>query len=548
MHNLAQLILDRIKEGLERQAVKRCSSWAMKYRVMGKPFPGPWTFDNHPWTRDMHDSEAPLNVGLKAAQCGYTEMLLNRSFFKIDIEKVDVLYVLPAMTPDAGDFSAGRFNAALDLSPHLAKLFSDVKNVGHKRAGAVNFYLRGAKSSSGLKSIPVAFLAMDEVNEFSKESVLLARERLGGQVNPQTWAISTPTIAKVGISLLYEETTQEHFFFKCPSCSRLTELIFPECIEIAGTSHIDPDVNRSRYICKECKNTLPNESKKDWLKTGRWVPSFPDRDGRGFYVNQLYSPADAGKPSEMAKAYHKTANSPADRQEFHNSKLGNAWAEPGSQLTPAILLSCTKNHVIGPKRDNKWATMGVDIGTWLHYEIVEWTLDSSSLIDINTGSMGKVIGIGKVKDFSELDDLMRQYRINHCVVDANPERRAAFDFANRFWGHVNMCFYGRGVQGKQIQKPKENRGEPTITVDRTSWLDLSLGRFRTNSIQLPCDVPEEYRSHLCALVRRYERDENDNPVGKYVKGQEDDHYAHARNYSEIALNLMMGLGKVQDIK
>lgn len=525
-----------------------CSKWAEKYRVMGKPFPGPWSFKRHPWLRDMHDSEAPLNCGMKAAQCGYTESVLNRSFYKMDIEKVDVLYVLPAKNPDASDFSVGRFDAALELSEHLQKLFSDIKNVGHKRAGPVNMYLRGAKSKSGLKSLPVAFLVLDEVNEFPPEAIPLARERLSGQLNPQIWAISTPTITKFGISEMFEDTTQEHFHFRCPSCSRFTELIFPDCLKICGDSHYDPEVKQSTLLCKECKNVLNHETKSLWLESGKWIPSFANREGRGFYINQMYSSATAGSPVELARAFLKTVNNPANLQEFYNSKLGLPFTVPGAQLTDSMLLECRGGHKMGPSSSSRWVTMGVDVGTWLHCEIIEWELPSTVKIDINVGAKGRVISAEKVLHFEELDTLMHKYRVNFCVIDANPERRKAMEFANRFWGYVKLCFYGRGVQGKQIQIPKDNDGEPTITVDRTSWLDLSLGRFKNKTIVLPIDVPLEYREHLCALVRSYEKDADDNPIGRYVKGHEDDHYAHSRNYSEIALTLMLGIGETQNIE
>lgn len=107
-----------------------------------------------------------------------------------------------------------------------------------------------------------------------------------------------------------------------------------------------------------------------------------------------------------------------------------------------------------------------------------------------------------------------------------------------------MCFYGNGVSGKDIH---QGAVEPTVTVDRTSWMDLSLGRFRNGSIVVPCDVDMEYRSHIKAPVRIYKNDRNGNPVGMYVKGNEDDHYAHARTYAEIALPLAVSLGASSSI-
>jgi hypothetical protein len=140
---------------------------------------------------------------------------------------------------------------------------------------------------------------------------------------------------------------------------------------------------------------------------------------------------------------------------------------------------------------------------------------------------------------------MMKYNVTCCVIDMHPERRKAYEFATRFWGRAYLCMYARGVSGKQIVLNKE---ELTVNVDRTSWLDMSQSRFKNGNILIPRDIPKEYRRHIMAIVRVYEKDSDDNPVGKYVKqGNSEDHFAHARNYSEIALPLAASLGHSQNI-
>jgi len=78
--------------------------------VMGKPFPGLLSHENHPWTKDMRDCDAEMMVGQKAAQMGYTEVALDKSFKAIDIDGISVMYILPASNPDASDFSTARFS------------------------------------------------------------------------------------------------------------------------------------------------------------------------------------------------------------------------------------------------------------------------------------------------------------------------------------------------------------------------------------------------------------------------------------------------------
>lgn len=552
MKQLKHLLAERLKSGLMRSSITNAAKWAEQYRVMGGgSFPGPWKFRNHPWLYEMHVSGSSFNVGQKSAQMGYTEMLLNVVFFHIDVKKVDCLYLLPATKPDASDFSASRFDPALESSPHLEKIFSDVQNLGHKRAGSTNLYIRGSRSKSGLKSIPVGFIAFDEVDEMTQENIPLAMERTSGQLEKLIWMISTPRIDNIGINKYYRMTTQEHYFFKCPCCSRQIELRFPDCLKVCGNDVLDPDVRKSHYICTECKGTLHHEAKPDFLnfKNSGWVATHPGPEARGFHINQMYSMAGAGKPGEIALAYLKSLRDPTEEQEFYNSKLGLTHVVDGAKINESMILDCVAGHKRAKNfNQDQYVTMGVDVGKFLHVEINAWNIPPGApATDIASHSVPRVIWFGRVAAFEDLDILMRNYKVNFCVIDANPERRKAHEFAMRFYGAVKLCFYANGQSGRTITNSKEV--ETAVLVDRTSWLDLALGRFKKgkNGILLPVDIDLEYKDHMQALVRIYEKDKDGNPIGKYVCGGSADHYAHARTYSEIALPLALGIGSMHNI-
>lgn len=544
MHQLTTLLKERISAGLKRKTIKTPSQWAESYRVMGQPFPGPFRFDHHPWAREIHDCDAELIAGQKGAQLAFTEAALNKAFYSIDVKGISVLYVLPASKPDAGDFSTSRFDPALELSSHLGNLFTDVRNIGHKRAGNANLFIRGSKSRSQMKSIPAGELIFDEVDEMFQDNIPLAMERSSGQLEKQTFLISTPTIDNYGINQYYKNSTQDHFFFKCPRCNRQTELIFPDCLIITAEDHNDAKIEDTHLICKECKGLLVHEEKINWLKDGKWVSGHTNRLDRGFHISQLYSMTV--KPQELAKSYLKAQTNPADEQEFWNSKLGLPHIVAGARLTDADIDACIGGYKkVDVAPTNSLVTMGVDVGKWLHYEIDQYIIQKGPTNDINLLSSAKVLTQGKVLNFEELDLLMIRYNVNFCVIDANPEKRKAIEFAQRFWGSIRLCYYGVGISGKNINVHSEE--EHTLTVDRTSWLDLALGRIKSKRIALPIDIDFEYRSHLKALVRIYEKDASGNPVGKYVKGNEDDHYAHARCYAEIALPLGASLAGSHDM-
>lgn len=543
VENLEHTFMDRIEMGLTRSSLTRCSDWATRYRVMGKPYPGQWSFDHHPWLEDMHNSTAELNVGQKAAQMGYTELLLNWSFFSIDILGESVLYVLPT-DDNAGDFSAGRFDAALDLSPHLANLFNDVKNTKLKRAGGACLYVRGSRSKTNLISIPVGRIAVDEVNKMVVSNIPLLMERMSGQISKQVWMLSTPTIPKFGISAFFEQSSQEHYFFKCPHCSRMIELTFPESAVIIGDGPYDPRVKESYYICTECKAKLIHETKDQWMTKGEWVAKKAGMTARGFYINQMYSRRVS--PLELITQYFHAQIDPASEQEFFNSKLGLEHVVAGARIEDVNFTDCQcdylNNCTVSP---NRIITMGVDVGTWLHFEIDEWYPGNERYpeADPHINMIPKVAFCGKVKEFSELDNLMVQYGVHYAVVDANPERREALKFCNRFYGRASACFYGNGQKGKEI---KEGTDLPTVTVDRTSWLDTSLSRYKGKRIKLPKNLDQEYKDHLKSIVKVYEKDADGNGTATFVSVGPD-HSAHARNYAEIALDMAISSGNVTDI-
>lgn len=540
---LQNIFKDTIASGLKRRAIATCSKWARTYRVMGAPYAGLWTPDPAPWTLAMHDSEASMNIGQKSAQMGYTETVLNITLFKMDMESLDCLYVLPSRTPDASEFSAARFDPAIELSPHLKNLFSSVKNVGHKRAGPVNLYIRGSKVK--LKSLPVAFIVFDELDEMKQKNIPDAEERVSGHTNTQIWKISTPTLPNLGINILFEESTQEHYIFKCPHCARHIELMWPDSIQIIGESHIDPRIKESYLICTKCKSKLDHDDKINFLKNGTWE-SFgdPKIDTRGFYINQLYS--IPRPPWEIVEVYFQSLIDKPSEQRFFNSKLGLPHIVEGAQVKLRELneAKCNRRKA-DPIPNNKIITMGVDQGRWLYHEICAWSFPKLGN-DLNMIAECEVLTEGKVVDFNELDDLMQQYQILKVVIDAQPDRRKAYEFACKYWGHVHLCFYARGQQVKTITiDPNEDQHK--ITVDRTSWLDVALNRFHTNRIKIPQDVSAEYIEHLQNLIKHYSEDTSGNPIGIY-KNIGPDHLAHARCYAEIALPLAASLQTNQNVR
>lgn len=486
---------------------------------------------------------------MKAAQMGVTEVAINRAFYTIDILHRDVLYVLPTATT-ASDFSKARFGGALIESDYLRSIFTDTNTVGLKQAGGICLYIRGSRGDSNLKSIPVSELILDEVDEMDQKQIWLALERLSGKLEKHICAISTPTIPKKGIHKLFLDSTQEEYKFQCPRCGRWTELIWPDCIEIHGESVRDPKCRDSRLICKECKGVLEQQLKPEWLDTAEWVATVPQNpDNRGFHINQLYS--FTVTPGDIVIANFRGQGDEAANVEFHNSKLGIPFVPEGGQVSEEALDRCLREHTKSDPRpvdSSRLITMGIDQGKWNYVEITEYFFDEWGR-DLNVAATAKVLweGMFTENEWHRADQLMREWQVLHCVVDADPQINEARRFSRRFPGYVTLCRYRRGIAGKEISIQDDETDAPIATVDRTNWLDAALGRFHVpDRILLPRDVSQTYKDHIMSQARTYEKDDLGNPRAIYTETGPD-HFSHARTYSEIALPLAASKTTHQDI-
>lgn len=558
MSHLIDGLRDSVCDGLKNRTLTTCYRWATRRRIIQgvkDPKPAPYSAEMYPWAVGMHDSQAPFNYAMKGAQLGVTEVIINRALYTIDKLKRDVLYVLPTSVT-AGDFSKARFGGALSLSPYLKSLFTDTNAVNLKQAGPNTLYIRGSRGDSNLVSIPVSELLLDEVDRMEQKQIWLALERLSGKLKKGVWGISTPTIPNFGIHKLYKDSTQDHFVFRCPRCSKLTELVWPDCVEICGEFVTDVRCKESYLKCKECKGKLEQEDKPNFLKDAYWE-SFDKNanpEVRGFHINQLYSYTI--NASELVVAHFRGLGDELAQKEFHNSKLGQPFISNGAKVDEEMLDRAVAIGGYGmsserPSRAGRFITMGLDRGKWNYYEVTEWFFDKWGL-DLNASATAKVLAVGKFldEDFDQtVDALMREWQILACVQDADPGTMEARRFARRYPGFVWLCRYRNGQTAKEITLSEEEGGAPIATVDRANWLSASLGRFKTPTprIALPTDIPKEYRDHMQALTSTYVRDDLGNPVLDFIK-TEADHYAHARTYSEIALPLCAAREQNTDIK
>lgn len=475
--------------------------WAVNTPVIldGRPF----TFERHEYLIEPYRDEHPHQVELKAAQLGLTSKAMLKAIYGARYGGLrGILYLFPSRS-DVTDFSKSRVDPLLDDNPSISQWVRDTDAANIKRVWNSFLFLRGMKSRVALKSIPVDFIIFDELDEAPPYAVDMAMERMSHSELKLVLKLSNPTLPDYGIDRAFQETDQRYWLLKCKKCGESTclEDTFPSCLlEVNG------DVIRA---CWKCKAEL-NPS------VGEWVAKKPGvTDKRGYHYSQLFS--HFVEPAEILHQFRTTDN----LTDFWNLKIGNAYVEAENRLSvQEVLALCGSDGIesedLGP------CFMGVDQGKDLHVVIGKR----------HPMMAGKIIHLGVYKDWEDLDPLMKKFNVSRCVVDAQPEMRAARAFAERYKRKVYLCFYRPFQKGRYAW----NEDDLTVSVNRTESLDASHAEAQYGKIVLPrqTELVRDFAGHLHNVAKKLEEDEETGSKHyTYVKLGAD-HYRHAFNYETIA--------------
>src|SRR6266850_4514722 len=149
------------------------AQWA-EHRIVleGRPF----SFEGHEYLRGPYNDTAPYVVLMKGAQVGGTVWGILRAVHAC-LNGQNVMYLFPT-AGGMGDFSKSRVGPLIAENPFLANMMTDTDTVGLKRIAENFLYLRGMKSSVGLKSVPVDMVIFDELDEATPLAKAMAKERL----------------------------------------------------------------------------------------------------------------------------------------------------------------------------------------------------------------------------------------------------------------------------------------------------------------------------------------------------------------------------------
>jgi hypothetical protein len=487
-------------------------TWAYRrgIRLQGSQF----KLKGHEWQIFPMQSTTKKRVARKAAQLGFSELEILRSLHGMIKGRypTGVLYLFPT-SDDVSDFSKARFGPLIaDNQQEIGQHVQSTDSTNIKRIGTGMLYLRGArltsnvegvkKDSAKLRSIPVDKVVMDERDLMANAAVDMAIERMSHSAVQEYVSFSTPTVPDFGIDKEYQESTQHLRFIKCTHCGTET------CLEIDFPNCITPD---NRRICRKCKQEI-------YLRNGRWVASYPDREVEGIWLSQLHSPYI--RPIDVVNAFNDPPH--GNIQEVYNSKLGMPYIAAEDELTMHDMRACCGADPM-PTRHHGPCAMGMDVGKLLHV-VIGCKVAAKQY---------KIVKTVELETFTDVHDLAKRYGVKSCVIDALPETRKVRSFQKAEPYEIFLCYYKETL----TTGPVFDLNTGLVNVNRTEICDQTHNLITESSrCQLPrwSDEIEKYAKHMTSMYKVLEVDD---VTGKRVyryHHRGPDHFRHATNYFYLA--------------
>ncbi len=473
----------------------------------------------------------------KSVQCGASELMIVSALHEAS-SGLRILYVMPNIDL-RGKFVKDRLDRLLKAVPHYAMqlktALGDSTSIGLKHFGRGLLNFVGSNSTAEFVSYPADSLYIDEVDKCNQINLEMAPDRLDASEYKYKRYIGNPSVQNWGIDSHWEESTQGEWIVKCKSCMHEQTLNFFKNV-IVKTGEIAFDVldredGMVYAVCQKCGARL------DRMKKGKWVHAYPDRDKKGFRINQLFS-ANVTLES-LVKQYGKAVGSAKKLQIFINSKLGLPFSSSENKITYDLLKKAETKQIYSLNSVNtltfKRVYVGIDVGTYYHV-VVRGTLDNG---------MRKLIDVRKIEVTQHLVNYLKKLRnIKFIVIDEMPEIREVEKIKKQV-KKTYSCLYRMGRTILDLRKAREEwRVEKRISIDRTFILDEVKADFARQQMINPVDAADIYNEDLEDFGEYYQNLLSSTRIFVETAGQNrgkfewresgPDHFLHAEAYCKLA--------------
>ncbi len=347
------LVFNAIAAGLKPDPCEPMSEWADKYRLLNQTYaaePGKWRTNRTPYLREIMDAFSPSSrcefvTIMKGAQLGFTEALTNMLGYIIHRAPAPTMMVQPTLNL-AKRYSKQRLATMIQDMPVLKGLVADPRardsgNTTTSKAfdGGVLF-IAGANSASDLRSVPVRYLLLDEVDAYpydldgEGDPIELAVNRTKTFARRKVLIGSTPTVKDVSrVEREYLKGDQRKYHVACPHCDTMQELVWSN-IKWDKDENKVPRPETAFYACSHCAGVINESDKLAMLQHGQWVATKPNNNyrdtRRSYHISSLYSPWESW--ANLVQKWLDAQRDPHLLKTFVNTALGECWDDEANRV------------------------------------------------------------------------------------------------------------------------------------------------------------------------------------------------------------------------
>jgi phage terminase large subunit GpA-like protein len=333
------------------------------------------------------------------SQLGKSESLNNWVGYTMDIAPGPTLFVQPTIDL-AKRYSKMRIAPMIEATPTLRGKVRAPRERDSGNTVLMKEYpggltiLGGANAASGLASMPIRFLAGDEIDrwplsveeEGSPIGIVTARTRTFGSTKKHAWT-STPTIyGKSAIWTKWEQSNQQVLKVPCPHCGHRQTIEWERIRYDQKDPMLPTALSRPPVlICEECGTGIDEDTKAWWYDPDVWQDSWweelnPGIATQGYHLNSFYSPLGWYSWTDAVTEYEKKKDSPLELQTWMNTVCALCWMEEGEAPSWENLYRRRERYPLGiVPSGGMILTAGCDVqGNRLEVEIVAWGPDLES--------------------------------------------------------------------------------------------------------------------------------------------------------------------------
>ena len=456
------------------------SQWADEFRFLSQKAsaePGRWRTDRTPYLREIMDELSPHSpiqrvVFMAGAQVGKTETGNNWTGYVIDMAPGPMMLVQPTVDT-AKRLSKQRLAPMIEETPRLKARIADSRSRDSGNTMMVKEFpggvmvVTGANSAVGLRSMPVRYLFLDEVDGYPADldgegdPVQLAERRTTTFARRKIFMCSTPTVKEHSrIEREYLGSDQRRFFVPCPQCGEY------QWLKWSQIKWDDGDPTTAHYVCEHNGCVIEEHHKTDILSRGEWRATATG-DGRtaGFHLSSLYSPLGWKSWAEIVAEFIAAKGDPPLLKTWVNTILGETWEdEIAAKIGAGDLLDRVEFYQRGVAPAGVLAiTCGIDVqDNRFAVTLLGWGRDEESWVIDHQEIYGD---LSKPDVWAQLTNVITT-PVEHEIFEPLPIMSTCIDSGGHFTHEVyafareHRAYNVMAIKG-QSQKNKPIIGRPT---------------------------------------------------------------------------------------